>query len=136
MHLKNLPGFVRYVNHVFYAEVVNDEIIPPPIPHPYGVLIVESPKLTEQLAINIDHKIDFYNFWLLVDKGLHDIPEWEVLIRYKPVKGLKGLVKKMWPKLEYLVFTRGQLEKLLSDDLSELQAAYRTAPRFRFYADE
>jgi hypothetical protein len=130
MHLKNLPQFVRYVSHTHYAEVVNARVIPPPVPNPYSVVLVESPELTTQLTLNVDQKIDFYNLWLMTDRGMHEILEWEILIRYKPATGLKSLLTKMWPKLEYLVFTRGHLEKMLVGEADD------TYPRCRFYADK
>lgn len=109
--LEGLP--LRYVEHEFYGSVVDYRAIAPPPPSPYAVVMVESPEHEEPVVIQVAHKLDFYNLWILDKRKLLIHPDQqEIIIRYKPATGLKRLLKSILPVLEYSLYERGHFEKL------------------------
>jgi hypothetical protein len=110
---KKITGIpLRYVSHIFFARIENDNVIAPPPPDPYANIFVEAPELAGDTLIQVSHKLDFYNLWILNEKGLLEDDEVEIIIKHKRPTGMKKLMAAILPHLEYSVFNRGYLEAI------------------------
>lgn len=108
--LKGMP--LRLTKTTFMAQIVNGEIIDFNKNLPFGFLHVESPEVKPKTIIALRHKLDFSNAWLLEERGALKDEEFEVHVRYKPAKGLKGLFGVIFPMFEYLILREGSLEDI------------------------
>jgi len=110
---KKISGIpLRYVSHTFFARIENDDLIAPPPPSPYANIVVEAPELPSHALIHVADKVDFYNLWVLNEKGLLEDDVLETIIKHKPPAGIKKLMAAILPHLEYSVFNRGYLEAI------------------------
>jgi hypothetical protein len=125
---------MRYISHIFLAKIENGELISQPPPSPYATVFIEAPELPNASIIQISHKIDFYNLWLLNEKGILDNEDVEVIIKHKPPTGMKKLMAAIFPHLEYSVFYRGYLDALY--DPEERDLALETDPYIYLYDQE
>lgn len=132
---KDITGIpMRYVSHIFLAKIENDELIAQPPPSPYATVFVEAMELPNVPFIQISHKIDFYNLWILNEQGMLNNEYVEVIIKHKPPDGMKKLMAAILPHLEYSVFYRGYLEAL--HDPEERDLALETEPYVYLYDQE
>ncbi len=132
---KDIAGIsMRYVSHIFLAKIENDELIAQPPPSPYATIFVEAPELPNMPFIQVSHKIDFYNLWILNEQGILDNEDVEVIIRHKSPTGMKKLMAAILPHLEYSVFYRGYLEALHNPE--ERSFALETEPYIYLYDQE
>ena len=132
---KDIAGIsMRYVSHIFLAKMQNDELIAPPPPNPYATIVVEAPELPNTSVIQVSHKIDFYNLWILNEQGILDNEDVEVIIRHKSPAGVKKFIAAILPHLEYSVYYRGYLEALHNPE--EHDFAFETEPYIYLYDQE
>ncbi len=132
---KKLAGIpLRYVSHTFFARMENDDLIAPPPPSPYANIVVEAPELQGEAAILVSHKVDFYNLWILNEKGLLENDELEIIIKHKPPAGIKKLMAAILPRLEYSVFEGGYWEAI--HDPEQRDSALEQEPYAYLYDQE
>src|SRR5438128_857405 len=61
-----------------------EKVAAPPIPLPYGALLVDSPDLTEPIQMPVNHRVDYLNFWDIYG-GVWPIgDDQELLVSYLP----------------------------------------------------
>lgn len=131
----NLVGVpMRYVSHNFFAKIENDDLVAPPPPSSYANIIVETPKLPKGGLIQVSHKIDFYNLWILAEKELLIDEGFEIIIKHKPPTGIKKLMASILPHLEYSVFNRGYLDSIL--DTEKFDVLFQQKPYIYLYDQE
>jgi hypothetical protein len=88
---KKIAGIpLRYVSHSFFARIDNGNLIAPPPPSPYANILVEAPELLGEGVIQVSHKVDFYNLWILNERGLLENDVLETIIKHKPPAGLRS----------------------------------------------
>jgi hypothetical protein len=113
LHWKNIAGIpMRYISHTFFARIENDHLIAPLPPNSYANILVEAPELPNTAIIQVSHKLDFYNLWILIEKEILHDENVELIIKHKPPSGIKKLMAAILPHLEYSVFYRGYLEAI------------------------
>ena len=125
---------LRYVSHIFFARIENGDLIAPPPPDPYANIFVEAPELPSDAVIRVSHKLDFYNLWILDEKGLLENDEVEIIIKHKPPTGMKKLMAAILPRWEYSVFNRGYLEAI--HDPEQRDFALEQKPYLYLYDQE
>jgi hypothetical protein len=102
---------VRYLDHVPFAKMEGNRLVAPPRPSPYANIIVQPLGSSETAFIQIAHKMDFYNLWLLEVQRVLDRRRFDVIIRHKRPSGLKKLLASVLPHLEYSVFYSGYFDE-------------------------
>lgn len=130
--LKGIRMLCRKVT--LLANIDGDELVEFDRHLPYGFLHVEAPDIKSNTIISLINKVDFYNAWVLNNMGVFDDDGYEVHICYKPATGLKGLMPKMWPQFEYMVFLYGMFNDLHHEDYRKY--AIQEPPKLRLYGPE
>ena len=110
----------RVTNCTVFSKVINDEVVGPPTPSPYALLTVEmlmdygAGLTTDPYLMPVAHKLDFYNLWLMTERGILESDDHELMVIYKPVTGIKSLVSSVYPTLAFMVFPAGQFMSMPS----------------------
>jgi hypothetical protein len=109
--------YLKVVKCTPFASVKNGTVVGPPMPNPYALLGVEMTMLGDSpdaYVMAVTHKLDFYNLWLLLERGILENDETELLVMYKPVKGIKKIVPSIFPSLAFMVYPSGTFDGLRS----------------------
>lgn len=101
---------LKYVDHFPFARMEGARLIAPPRPSPYANIVVETLGSAATGMIQIAHKMDFYNLWLLEVQGALK-GEFDVIIRHKRPDGIKRLFASILPHLEYSVYYKGYFDQ-------------------------
>lgn len=77
---------------------------------PYGFLHVEAPELRVFTIVAVTHKLDFWNAWVLNERGVFEDADCEVHLIYKRASGLRKALRGIFPHFEFMVFNPGLFE--------------------------
>ncbi len=146
MHADNLPvGFMggarmktlkgirmKCTKPTLFARMEGDALIDFESKLPYGFLHVEAPELRESTIVAVRHKLDFWNAWILNERGVFG--DSEVHVIYKRATGFKKLLAGMFPQFEYLVFNPGLFDDICNPEVKEF--ALEERPILRLYGHE
>jgi hypothetical protein len=100
---------------------------------PYGLLTVETPKLSGLVTalVPVGHRIDFTNVWSIYNERGLEADE-DLLVSFCPPRnGLLRLLSSVLPRLMFQIFSAGNLERRigLSGDVMDAIAANSEEPR-------
>lgn len=101
---------------------------------PYGFLHVEAPELREFSIVSVTHKLDFWNAWILDERGVFEADDYEVHVIYKRASGFKTALRGIFPHFEFMVFNPGLFEDLHNPTV--LEFALEEKPLLRLYGHE
>lgn len=133
--LKTLKGIrMKCAKMTLFARMEGEQLVDFEKYLPYGFLHVEAPELRENTIVAVRHKLDFYNAWILEQKGLLDDEECEVHLTYRLAPGFKRIFGGFLPQFEYMVFSRGTFDFLCSPQFTEF--ALLQEPILRLYGHE
>ncbi len=93
--LKNVP--CKYLDRVAFSKMEGTHLIAPPRPSPYANIIVQLLGSSETAFIQIAHKMDFYNLWLLEVQGVLGGTDFDVIIRHRKPSGIKKVFASVLP---------------------------------------
>jgi len=99
---------LKVIHFVNFAEVQDDKVKDPTGLMPYGLCTVESPTLSQEALLPVQHKVDLRNLWE-VFKVRGTKPNEEVIVFYAPPSGFLSAIK---PKLHIYIFPKGHQDEM------------------------
>ncbi|HXG08088.1 MAG TPA: hypothetical protein VNI77_12270 [Nitrososphaera sp.] len=95
------------------AKVENGKVISTSLNTPYAYVTVESPKLTAQATLPVNHKLDFLHLWEVFNiRTVSDSEEVLVHFSRKHHRGLLKLFSYFLPRLKIMICRSGAYSKM------------------------
>lgn len=109
----------KYLDHVPFARMEGTQLISPPKPSPYANIIVQQLGTPNTAIMQLAHKMDFFNLWLLEQQGVFK-GEFDVIIRHKKPGGIKRVFAAVLPHFEYSVYYEGYFDDVTQSEMEVL----------------
>jgi hypothetical protein len=133
--MKTLKGVrMKCTKATLLARMDGEELIDFENKLPYGFLHVEAPELRECTIVAVRHKLDFWNAWVLNERGVFEDDDCEVHLVHKKAGGIKRLFAGILPYFEYMVFSAGLFDDLCNPNVREF--ALEEKPLLRLYGHD
>jgi hypothetical protein len=100
----------------YAARLKGEKVVAPPLPNPYGALLVDGPGFPAPIQMPVNHRVDYLNF-LDIYGGVSPVAaDQELLVSYLPYRGFLGPVFRLlgMPFLHVRGWHKMSLDELFS----------------------
>jgi hypothetical protein len=124
----------KYLDHVMFARMDGVRLVTPPKPSPYANIVVQPLGASDTGMMQLAHKMDYFNLYLLENQGVLDPSRWDVIVRHKRPSGIKRVLASVLPHIEYSVYFAGYFDEAESQD--EIEELLENEPYIYAYDQE
>jgi hypothetical protein len=99
----------------YAARLEGEKVVAPPLPNPYGSLLVDGPGFRAPIQMPVNHRSDYLNFLDIYGGASPIAPDKELLVSYLPYRGFLGPILRLaMPFLHLRAWYKMLLEDLFS----------------------